>query len=596
MDVKHNKSRSIDSFGSCEPATVAKALRQGIEIRDRKWRTKTYRQCFLHSEAVRWTEQNRNLTEERSVALLNEVRLAGYVQHVVDPHKPFKVGLGCKKLYFCFVDDGESHVQQHPNKETAKFLRQNQMTRGIIKEVWQNSEESRALLTRLNRMASSITKLSEAQRSNETKLEIVHQCTISLVQTMVLTGILLFVFSLFVLVPALHHYMKQNKNEVMEMGELFIMATLALCTGLFVAQGRCLFYVWLSLDTCVIRATERDTAVDYYEITSKTATTAPPRRGIGRRTSSMFLKEAILHRTSQLQSMLSFAHLHSDSFISKIQQRQAADLPDPSLWPHRPVCVVVNSPVSSNLDVEPAYGTGPCPIGKPFSFSSQLFEGQCLIRLRDIPNSDNPAGDEAYFAGRRRLFQTIVQGRFKECLPVSNVLTGHEFIKPLQNLPHPWILRAATNVISKLAPGADIQVLGNNPTMLAPLAATSQVVRGDEPGNETDIATIDDILEDCSLLGGKFTSGNVTARGRKLHLSNPQQAEMYMFDTETVYTFDFYQSLLNVGTYSLDMGVANIFLSPILNGQPIQALCKTTDGRYLWSFQLWHESLLTSIT
>ena len=54
----------------------------------------------------------------------------------------------------------------------------------------------------------------------------------------------------------------------------------------------------------------------------------------------------------------------------------------------------------------------------------------------------------------------------------------------------------------------------------------------------------------------------------------------------------FYQSLLNCANYTLDLGVAKICMGPVLNGQPIQFLCKTTDGRYLRSFQIWHKDLL----
>ena len=318
---------------------------------------------------------------------------------------------------------------------------------------------------------------------------------------------------------------------------------------------------------------------------SATGSAAIPRPAtLTKRQSSLFSKEPFLRRG--LSRKLSTAS------TATVRQRQASDLPHPSEWPHRPVLVCANTPVDSSLSIT-NYGTGPCPIGKPFSFSSDLFEGECLVRLRNTNNSDAPELDEAYFAGRRRLFQTIVQGRFKQPLPVNTVLTGHEFVKPLQNLPHPWILKAATNLIGKLAPGAEIQVVGNQPTMLASLAATSQIVRGDEPGNEPDLAsTVEDLEEDCSLLGGKFSAGKVSATSRKLHLANPERAAQYQFDTETVYTFDFYQSLLNVQTYSLDLGVATIGMAPVLNGQPIQSLCKTTDGRYLWSFQIWHESLL----
>lgn len=608
MDVSSNSSSATTSSTNSsddELANAARALQEGIDIKDRKWLTKTYYRCFLHSEAVSWVQLHHRKTEAGAVLLLNDLRQGGYIQHVVDPHKAFREGL-TKKLYFCFVDDRNSHIRQHPSKGTANFLKQNTMTKKVLKEVLQSSDDFLALQTKLNRMASSLTELTGTQVATQTKLEIVHQCVISLIQAMVSAALLLLgllAYTLFVIIPNLNHNHDGGSSGVM-VGTT-AMATILVSSFLFIAQGSRLFMVWISLDACVVQAVEGQGSMEDYEVDSKSSSSASasalPRRGLGSRRSSTRLNEAVLgrperllHRTSStLQMMLSTKKMNDGVNKKVVQQRQASDLLDPSSWPHRPVMVCVNTPVSPSLTV-PTYGQGPCPIGNPFHFSSELFEGQCLIRLRGISNSDNPVGDDAYFAGRRRLFQTIVQGRFKQPIPVSDVLTGHEFAKPLEHLPHHWILKAATNLIGKLAPGADIQVVGNQPTMLASLAATSQIVRGDEEGNEPDIASTsdDEIQEDCSSLGGKFTTGKVSATGRKLHLANPERASKYTFDTETVYTFDFYQSLLDVTTYSLNMGVANIGMAPILNGQPIQCLCKTTDGRYLWSFQIWHESLL----
>jgi hypothetical protein len=128
----------------------------------------------------------------------------------------------------------------------------------------------------------------------------------------------------------------------------------------------------------------------------------------------------------------------------------------------------------------PHYGLGACPLGKPFKFSSNLFEGTCLIRIKDS-NSDDRNGDSEYFSGRKRIFQSVVQGRFKkEGLHVSDVLTGHEFSRPLKHLPHPWILATASNFIGRVAPGSNVVVHTNQPLVEAILAGTSQAVRGGE--------------------------------------------------------------------------------------------------------------------
>lgn len=126
--------------------------------------------------------------------------------------------------------------------------------------------------------------------------------------------------------------------------------------------------------------------------------------------------------------------------------------------------VCLNSSVSPCLNV-PNHGQSSCPIGVPFDFSSELFEGQIIIRLKYC-NSDNINGDATYFEGRKRIFQSVVQGRFKERVSVSDVLTGHEFAKPLKNLPRPLILKMATALASKVSLLLRVHVLCFKCTLL----------------------------------------------------------------------------------------------------------------------------------
>lgn len=111
--------------------------------------------------------------------------------------------------------------------------------------------------------------------------------------------------------------------------------------------------------------------------------------------------------------------------------------------------------------------------------------------------------------------------------------------------------------------------------------STICLVEKDEPGNEPNITTCN-IQEDCSVLGGTFAKGDVSISRRKRLLSNPERSKKYMFDTETTYTFEFYQNLFDAMTYSLDIGFTKIGCSRVLDGQPIQWLGKMRDGRYLW--------------
>lgn len=69
------------------------------------------------------------------------------------------------------------------------------------------------------------------------------------------------------------------------------------------------------------------------------------------------------------------------------------------------------------------------------------------------------------------------------------------------------------------------------------------VFNPDEPGNEPNILSRE-IDEDCTIFGGAFTK-EVSVSRRKKILSNPEKAKQYTFDTETIYTFDFYQNLVS---------------------------------------------------
>jgi len=87
-------------------------------------------------------------------------------------------------------------------------------------------------------------------------------------------------------------------------------------------------------------------------------------------------------------------------------------------WPHYPILLCDNT--STHI----LSSAKPLPIGVSFEFHSDLFIGQCLVRIRNINEND-----DGYFSGRKRLMQVIIQGKFKEELNVGDVLSGHEFCR-----------------------------------------------------------------------------------------------------------------------------------------------------------------------
>ena len=86
-------------------------------------------------------------------------------------------------------------------------------------------------------------------------------------------------------------------------------------------------------------------------------------------------------------------------------------------WPHNTVYVQPGSDMKvSGLPTQ----QHPIPLGVPIEIETPLFKGKALVRFRNA-KSDDPKSHELYFEGRKRLMQTVVQGRFKRTLKMSEV-------------------------------------------------------------------------------------------------------------------------------------------------------------------------------
>ena len=66
---------------------LAERMSREVEVRDRQWRLKKYRACFVGREAVRWLTRTANVapSEDDAVALGNAMLQLGLIAHVVRP-------------------------------------------------------------------------------------------------------------------------------------------------------------------------------------------------------------------------------------------------------------------------------------------------------------------------------------------------------------------------------------------------------------------------------------------------------------------------------------------------------------------------------
>ena len=554
---------------------LARRMRTDLRphTKDRKWRFKSYSECFKATHAIEWAHDNRGADESIAILRLNQLIDYGLLHHVVDPSKKLRVR-ETRTLYFRIINDEDldrKEIAMNTACSAAPIINGN-----IRSSTNFGCDDIIAIEKQLKNIDHILQQTVKELDDARGKLEVTNQQVLELVsQQIYMFGMLLF---MYVYLCASWITLSDGMNWT----EIGFAATLFLP---MIRGYRCIT-IWsgagmrTSPIETMIAVQHDDSSVDCSLIeTSKSFS----------RTQATNTLTAFLSKS--MRSMSDFKPLRRLSTYGRksvVIMRDESSLPHVETWQHRPLFICANTPVARNVTTK--YGAGSIPLGIPFKFASDVFEGTCLIRIKGSA-SDNPIDDNGYFSGRKRIFQSVVQGQFKEKVLASDVMTGHEFSRPFRNLPHPFILRTATNFFSKIAPGANICIHTDAPYLEATLMGTSQTVRGDEPGNEPNIAC-HDIHEDCSVLGGVFTKGGVPASRRKRLFANPDRCRAYMFDTDTVYTFEFYQNLFDAQSYSLDLGFMGIGCSRILNGQPIQWLGKMRDGRYLWSFQIWNESLL----
>ena len=84
---------------------LTQKLKQNLEVKDRRWRLKTYTQVFLGTDAVQFFLREKYAANEADAVVLgSELMAAGIFQHCLRDH-PFKN----EPLFYRFVEDDTFH-------------------------------------------------------------------------------------------------------------------------------------------------------------------------------------------------------------------------------------------------------------------------------------------------------------------------------------------------------------------------------------------------------------------------------------------------------------------------------------------------------
>mmetsp|Transcript_17365 Transcript_17365/g.20443 ORF Transcript_17365/g.20443 Transcript_17365/m.20443 type:complete len:455 (-) Transcript_17365:39-1403(-) len=297
-------------------------------------------------------------------------------------------------------------------------------------------------------------------------------------------------------------------------------------------------------------------------------------------------------------------------------------------WPHKPVLfrwsssageVKLSSP--SNPSVHPL---DPIVINaEPVDFETSLFIGKVMIRVSNVPNTSSESQEnmKEYFKNRSRTLQICIQGKFKKRICFNQVYSGQEFARPLKRMPPRRVVKWSFNFLrSRLPDSFAADLFAPLPYYIAPLILAAKVVRADvsDPPDLTDF----DIMEDLSSHGVKVLRNDLITltqeakkgnwqvqrksetklkkarqqaalnamKQRKRDLGTPRLLASQYYETDTTYTFDYYDSFFRPDSFSLDLGLKRLDLCPFLGEQPVVlSMAKTIDtGEYLWKFEMWH--------
>ena len=153
-----------------------------------------------------------------------------------------------------------------------------------------------------------------------------------------------------------------------------------------------------------------------------------------------------------------------ESLLSYFKQSR---IPTPDRWPQSsPVYVVASHrapDVKYELPCLESDAMPPFPLdGTVVPFDGPLFNGKMISRIKNAPSMKLSPGDNTlskcpsknYFKGKSRMFQWIVQGKFKRRLRFDKVVTGQEFDRPFRNAPSATIVRKGIDLLRNRLPDA----------------------------------------------------------------------------------------------------------------------------------------------
>ena len=219
--------------------------------------------------------------------------------------------------------------------------------------------------------------------------------------------------------------------------------------------------------------------------------------------------------------------------------------------------------------------TSPVNTETCMSFESELFVGKIMpVQGHRVPREPERGEDEGgALPAEACTFQVLVQGRFKEAVATHLILTGGEFAKPFTDRPPTYLVSAGCKFFAHLTPGLELDLLCDEPYYVATLGGTVTTLSVDDAEDAPDPTDLE-VRENNAKMGASVVNGDGSvprkiilraavaavvdptfgashagAAGTSVSkrcrvLGDPATARRYYYNTEDVYTFDYFQSVL----------------------------------------------------
>jgi len=243
--------------------------------------------------------------------------------------------------------------------------------------------------------------------------------------------------------------------------------------------------------------------------------------------------------------------------------------PDVHTWAHRPI----------HLCPSPGTSAPACDLGVPFPFTSKHFEGSAVIRVRGCPNA--PPDHDGYFEGRRRKMQMTVKGRFlTPDICFASVLTGEALDRPLVGIGRMMtlVIRGVLGVVNRIMPALSYNFHSSKPYALGPMMGAAQAIHIQQysPDAAKDMSSLWDAknepVEDVRLLGEHFVG--MEAPKRRSYFNSLDNCKRFTFDPDHLYTFVFFQDLIDGFNFQLQVTGITIDLSKHIQQQPVHFMVR----------------------